>query len=905
MKAEISNLGLHRERHFTGVYLQQGRLLVDRDWNELCEILRHLGTAVVSEAIGTGVPRHDGLLSRPAAANPTLILRGEGGRVAATGVIGEALPRHPVAKTSIYQNQFDLPDTVRNLSLPLQPSAPVATKAATIKKPSPAKKSKAVQDISPALEIQQPKPLPNKPQPLQSGSLDKKLLYVDIWDRVVTVFETDPALAGDLIDPALHGADSCFRKQRLVQIKAGSLDDLAKLDDPCLPVFLPERIPPKGNAVFAAGLTQAGEGPDPCDPCAEQVTIERSVTNHLFRLEVHSVEYNAKRQPAKLVLKWSQDNGSRELRPADFATMGDPKKHSYEYFSDATERLLGMRSDDWVAEEFLRGVLDPADSEQASAILPRIREWDGWCRLEGGSGAWTVAGGRDAGGPLGKGASIATGTLQVQVAAGGFAFTLALDGNTFLPGDYWLALVRTRAPETQRVRVISPAPVGIGHHYCILGVATAKEYDVLFEQLSAYDLRRLQHPSLTCLNATDIAFAKPCSTSIYSQPTANQIQNVADALMLLCNVTAEQINFAADCGYLNGAKTDTVKKALEALCIQPANTIPFDPGCDYLKKAKTVDVGAALNALCAQPASAIPFEPICKYLIDQKTVDVGAALNALCAQPASAIPFEANCKYLKDQKTVDVGAALNALCAQPASAIPFEANCKYLNDQQTTDVAAALNALCKQPASAIPFEPVCDYLKKKNVTDVAAALEALCGRDSGQKAQLPVIKAVNWQNDAPMKFSVFMKGLQVTCSADLLSPPPPSSDAFTVTWELPYDLLRRNLDLGDTDDFLTPQIISGDVKTAGSMVTFSPRPRLSDANFLKLKAAVDAKKYDFFPGIRCRVRLLGRAILAKADTPLDGFVPMKGDGNSLALDFKSPGIGQPSDFESWFYVVEG
>ena len=68
MKAEISHIGLHRERHFTGVYQQQGRMLLDRDWNELCDVLAQLGTAIGSQAIGTGVPRHGGLLSRPSPA---------------------------------------------------------------------------------------------------------------------------------------------------------------------------------------------------------------------------------------------------------------------------------------------------------------------------------------------------------------------------------------------------------------------------------------------------------------------------------------------------------------------------------------------------------------------------------------------------------------------------------------------------------------------------------------------------------------------------------------------------------------------------------------------------------------------------------------------------------------------
>ena len=310
MKAELSSVVLQPARHLSGVYQQQGRMLVDRDWNELADILGHLGTAIGSEAIGTGVPRHGGVLAQSTPPDAALTLRNEGGLVAAAGVIAEVLPRSRLTDVSIYQNQLDLPEQVRASS--------------------------------------------SSGTPLQRGSPEGKVLYIDIWERTVTAFESD-----DLVDPALHGADTCFRTQRMAQIKSATDTDLDTHADPCLPGFLPERIADKGNAVFDAKLTPAGDAPDPCDPCAEQVTIARSVTNHLFRVEVHSVGFDAERRPIRLVLKWSRDNGARELRLTEFATMGDPAGHSYEYFSDATERLLGMPSDDWADEAFLRGVLDP------------------------------------------------------------------------------------------------------------------------------------------------------------------------------------------------------------------------------------------------------------------------------------------------------------------------------------------------------------------------------------------------------------------------------------------------------------------------------------------------------------------------------------------------------------------
>jgi hypothetical protein len=50
---------------------------------------------------------------------------------------------------------------------------------------------------------------------------------------------------------------------------------------------------------------------------------------------------------------------------------------------------------------------------------------------------------------------------------------------------------------------------------------------------------------------------------------------------------------------------------------------------------------------------------------------------------------------------------------------------------------------------------------------------------------------------------------------------------------------------------------------------------------------------------------MGRSIFAEKMQPLDGYVPMMPAGPQLAFDFKNAGLGQPSDFESWFYVVAG
>ena len=111
--------------------------------------------------------------------------------------------------------------------------------------------------------------------------------------------------------------------------------------------------------------------------------------------------------------------------------------------------------------------------------------------------------------------------------------------------------------------------------------------------------------------------------------------------------------------------------------------------------------------------------------------------------------------------------------------------------------------------------------------------------------------------------------------------------------------------------FLAPQILSCKVALASDLVKLvvTPRNPLTDEDFNRLRELFNLDPppgfYDFV-GIRCRVRLLGRAIFAKTEKrPLDGFVPMRPAGERVELDFNNRGIGQPSDFESWFYLVEG
>jgi hypothetical protein len=61
MKTQISRDSFAREQRYSGVQLQQGRMLLDADWNELSEIDRQRVVDALHDAIAGGSPREGGL----------------------------------------------------------------------------------------------------------------------------------------------------------------------------------------------------------------------------------------------------------------------------------------------------------------------------------------------------------------------------------------------------------------------------------------------------------------------------------------------------------------------------------------------------------------------------------------------------------------------------------------------------------------------------------------------------------------------------------------------------------------------------------------------------------------------------------------------------------------------------
>jgi hypothetical protein len=514
MKTQISRNSFRPGQRYSGVYQQQGRMVLDADVNEQSDISKTRLNAALDDVIGSGVPAAGGL---------EIVSDGSGGieivpgRVYVDGIPAEVRPLDGSA-TVPYEQQSDFPSP---------PPVPSGIESPPASPPAGAAYS----------------------------------VYVDVWERTVLPLE-DSAL----LDPGLHGADTCTRTRTMAQIKwcpAGQ--------NPEENTFNP-RI---GNGPLTLSLREGATSPDPCDPCAEEIDLESHAGNYLFRLEVHGLGRDADGNRT-LTLKWSSENGAEQYDvgnvPVDF-TSGD---WVYEFFDATTETHLGWHLAG--APGFPeRGPLSTAFSPTPAAY-PWVRRWDGYCVLVRAGGLWALARdaegaavGVDRGVPLRQTGDPVSRLGDVHVDD---ELTMNLDrlllrlglresgfDRVFVPGDFWLAPVREHDDGSAPLLDRSP-PDGIEHHYMLLADVDGN----LVTQPEGGVCNRYAFPPLTHLTAAGICFENTCP-DLYGADA----DNVQDALDNLCNaLDAEDIPLDKDdpdlCAQLQPEEVISVQDALNVLC---------------------------------------------------------------------------------------------------------------------------------------------------------------------------------------------------------------------------------------------------------------------------------------------------------------------------------------------------
>ena len=540
MKTELSRIAQIKNKRYSGVYQQQGRMLTDADWNQLNEIIKAQLHNSMADTLGDGSPRNKGMIKITESGGSDIYAL-QWGHAYVDGIHAEITP-----------------DQTVDLSDPLTPAF----------------------EFDKQGDFPYPPPLPN------TGVC----LYLDVWERTVTALEDS-----DLMDPGLHGADTCTRTQTMAQVK---------WCDPTINPEDPAQNPIQGDAPLSLVVRQGQAEPDPCNPCDAELVLDTPLGNYLFRIEVHDAVYQSG-QLEEITLKWSSENGALafvvEEEPAGFKS----SKWAYEFFNGsdqklATEKHLGLHlnTDTWLPK---RGALYSAYPETLPAGYSQVRRWDGFGKFTKQSdGSWALATnssgqavGSDRGIPLSTESSLGDpahveegATLALNLNT--MDITFALGSHFALAGDYWAVPVREAIHVAGSVLLSDALPVGIRHHYMTLIPDTLGTLEWTSPPWSPEKLRQLRFPPLTDINADDVGFTMPsCQDSVPDDTLTS----------LLANRLGSDWPTVAD-------ENASVQQILDALlCHLDASSVPLkktEPLCLPLQENSVVSVQDALNVICAE-----------------------------------------------------------------------------------------------------------------------------------------------------------------------------------------------------------------------------------------------------------------------------------------------------------------
>ncbi|MDE2394347.1 MAG: right-handed parallel beta-helix repeat-containing protein [Burkholderiales bacterium] len=444
MAADFSRVRMDPLADFAGVELQQGRVLLDGDFNELVAVFDRRLRALASDVLGRATASQ----TTPAAFKLSPVAGGftiARGRMYVDGLLAENHGRAVPA-----QRGFDplLAETVYTQD-PAYADQPWGT----------------------------PPALP------EAG---RHLVYLDVWQRELSYIE-DPAL----VEPAL-GVDTSSRLQTVWQVRVLGDEAPAGVDcgspDGDVPGWAALTAPSSGR--LTSGTFNVTAAPDPCElpPSGGYTGLE----NQLYRVEIHDPGLPG----AGATFKWSRDNNSVASRVAAYVSATE-----LELDSLGRDEVLRFKIGDWVeikddVREFaqapgeMRKIADideglrrivfspalPADMLPASfpdATLPgqrnlRVRRWDqaGKVYATGPGGTAVQVQDLDAAGSTGLVAVPAAGTTLLLENGVTVAFSDA-GGPGLRSGDAWVFAARTNDASVEPLDQAPPRAVH--HHYARLG----------------------------------------------------------------------------------------------------------------------------------------------------------------------------------------------------------------------------------------------------------------------------------------------------------------------------------------------------------------------------------------------------------------------------------------------------
>lgn len=357
-------------------------------------------------------------------------------------------------------------------------------------------------------------------------------IYLDVWDRSLTGLE-EP----NLLDAALHGADTSTRTRTMTQVKL------------CPQDFDPEdptQNPPIGEGRLTLTLRAGSATPDECEPCLDEIELDGRVGNYAFRVEIHDVERDASGAPTRLTLKWSRENGAEAAVVSQEPPGFKAADWVYEFYNNAAEDSLSESHAGFHHPTVIANGFSPASGQLVEGFpdgaepggFALVRRWDGYVVLERNGAVWELASqivdgetepfGMDRGQRL----STELGVAQHGHLSEGASVLMSLDTMTLnieladhqhLAGDYWIGVVREALHVAGDVIRDDDTPDGILHHYmCLADVAE----DGTLTLLSKGACKRFQFPPLTNIHADDVCY----DNSACEIPGVGNVQEALDHL---------------------------------------------------------------------------------------------------------------------------------------------------------------------------------------------------------------------------------------------------------------------------------------------------------------------------------------------------------------------------------------
>ena len=496
MKGSNSRQNFDAKTRFSNLFQVQGGMITDADLDEKALIAQARDEVITTGAIYNGVPDVDGMIIYGDDGKPLL----QPGLVFAQGKAGRFALANPMSEGAkleeIWDNQADFRD------------APT---------------------------------LPDGPQ----------LIYADLWER--TIFAGQDAA---LTDPGLHGTETSYRTKTMVQLKSMPLED-DTFDGVQFRMDGRAQFAAKGAATLAISATESDIQVAGCDPCADQIVVDDTLPNMLWRLEIVDVTRNpGSNRPTAMRVAWSAENAAVMDRNTGAGRDGVGREGSvYQFLSDQTETHQGWLPGDFIhhRSEFTPDVEAVPDPRHDGSFT-HVRRWDAMADIDIDSSAVTDFMGSSE--PDFRGDTLTISTRFFQA-------TLSLNLENMMIGDYWLVEVRRFARADDQIRLIGAnddgkaLPIGIQHHYCPLMIAEGGD-----AQQPPQTLRQItQMPTLSTLEAQNVGYTPPEDCPVYGDA-----RNVKTALDAICSLEAKNVAITPPPGCDTLAETDNVQDALAALC---------------------------------------------------------------------------------------------------------------------------------------------------------------------------------------------------------------------------------------------------------------------------------------------------------------------------------------------------